>query len=94
MSTTEKLAKFVIESKFDSYPEEASSQIKKSILDGIGTCLESTIRPIGRIISEFTEELGGNADSRLLGSGIETSAVNAAFANGVLTHGADYDDSG
>jgi 2-methylcitrate dehydratase PrpD len=30
----------------------------------------------------------------LLGSGIETSAVNAAFANGVLTHGADYDDSG
>jgi 2-methylcitrate dehydratase PrpD len=94
MSTTEKLAKFVIESQFDSYPEEASSQIKKSMLDGIGTCLESTIRPIGRIISEFTEELGGNTDARLLGSGIETSVVNAAFANGVLTHGADYDDSG
>jgi hypothetical protein len=31
MSTTEKLAKFVIESQFDSYPEEASSQIKKSM---------------------------------------------------------------
>ena len=33
MSTTEKLAKFVIESKFDSYPEEASSQIKKSMIN-------------------------------------------------------------
>ena len=38
--------------------------------------------------------MAGNAVSRLLGSGIETSAVNAAFANGELTHGADYDDSG
>ena len=51
-------------------------------------------RPIGRFVSEFTSEMGGTPVARLIGSGIKTSAPKAAFANGILTHGADYDDSG
>ncbi|MBI4202622.1 MAG: MmgE/PrpD family protein [Chloroflexi bacterium] len=94
MATTERLAKWVAETQFPEIPEAAVKEVKKSILDGIGTSLESTIRPIGRIIAEFTEEVGGTPTSRLIGSGLKTSAPNAAFANGILTHGADYDDSG
>ncbi|MBI4311976.1 MAG: MmgE/PrpD family protein [Chloroflexi bacterium] len=94
MATTERLSKWVVETQFPELPENAVKEVKKSILDGIGTSLESTIRPIGRIVAEFTEEIGGTPTSRLIGSGLKTSAPNAAFANGILTHGSDYDDGG
>ncbi len=94
MATTERLAQWVVDTQFPELPQNAVKEVKKSILDGIGTSLESTVRPIGRIISEFTEEMGGNPQARLIGSGIKTSSPNAAFANGILTHGADYDDGG
>ena len=94
MVTTEGLAKFIVETEFPEIPNDAVKEVKKSIIDGIGTALESTVRPIGRMITEFTEEMGGNPTARLIGSGVWTSPPNAAFANGILTHGADFDDDG
>ena len=94
MVTTEGLAKFIVETEFPEIPSDAVKEVKKSIIDGIGTALESTVRPIGRMITEFTEEMGGNPTARLIGSGVWTSPPNAAFANGILTHGADFDDDG
>ncbi|MBI4340243.1 MAG: MmgE/PrpD family protein [Chloroflexi bacterium] len=94
MTTTGRLAQWVVDSQFPEIPENAAREVKKAILDSIGTSLESTVRPIGRIVTDFTEEMGGKPVARLIGSGLKTSAPNAAFANGILTHGADYDDGG
>ena len=94
MSTTRKVAEYVVEAQFPTIPEDAAKEVKNSILDGIGTSLESSAMPIGEIVKGLTEDLGGRPSARLLGSGVRTSVADAAFANGMLTHGYDHDDIG
>jgi len=45
-------------------------------------------------MTELVEELGGKPSARVLGTRIETNAVNAAMANGTLGHSEDFDDFG
>lgn len=42
---------------------------------------------------EAARDMGGRAESTLVGFGGKTSAPMAAFVNGALTHPIDYDDT-
>ena len=94
MGTTEKVARFVVDFDFSKLPPSGIEQIKISILDTIGVALVGAAGPIGAIMSDFVKEMGGNRQARLIGSGIRTSSLDAAQANGTLAHAEDYDDVG
>ena len=55
--------------------------------------MAGSVSPQGRIIIKHVKENGGIPESSVLGAGFRTSAPNAAFANGTLTHALDYDDT-
>ena len=52
----------------------------------------SGLEPAVRPALELVEETGGRAEASVLGAGDRVPAMMAAFANGALAHGLDYDD--
>ena len=92
MSTTEKIARFIVDFQFDQIPAKGLEQAKISILDTIGTALVGAKGEIGTILARYVTEMGGNPQARLIGKGTKTSTPQAALANGTFAHADDYDD--
>lgn len=94
MGTTETLAKWIVSTGYDDIPPAAYEQAKKSILDYLGTAIEGSTTPLGRIMIAHTREQGGTPQARVIATDIRTSSPNAAFANGAMGHAEDFDDLG
>jgi 2-methylcitrate dehydratase PrpD len=92
MGTTQRMARFITEAKFEDIPTPAVNLAKLCLLDAVGCAIYGTTRPLGKIITSVVDELGGKPVARVLGTKIETNAVNAAMANGTLGHSEDFDD--
>lgn len=88
----EGLTTFVIETCYETIPEEGKHRAKQCILDTIGVTLAGSNDPIHKPVMEYLREVGGNKQSTVIGFGTKTSAPHAAFANGVFGHVLDYDD--
>ena len=92
MGTTQRMAHFIAGAKFEDIPTPAVNLAKLCLLDAVGCAIYGTTRPLGKIITSLVDELGGKPVARVVGTGIETNAVNAAMANGTLGHSEDFDD--
>ena len=93
MGSTDKLARFVLDTDFQDIPREAIELSKRLFLDCMGSALAAVGEPTGRIIQEYIKEIGATEEARLIGTSIASSAPNAAFANGVMAHAISFDDS-
>ena len=94
MGPTAILSKFTAATTYDDVPAEAGTAALRQVLDCIGVALAAADEPPGRIIRDITRETGGTPEARLIGWGIATSSIQAAWANGALCHLLDYDDTG
>ncbi len=92
MSTTERLAQFIVETTYEQLSPIAVETAEKAILDCLGTTLAGSRDPCGRIAADLVAEQGGAAVSTVIGAGFKTSPVLAALANGTAAHALDYDD--
>lgn len=92
MGTTQRMARFIADGKFEEIPAPAVNLAKLCLLDAVGCAIYGATRPLGKIMTGLVDELGGKPVSRVLGTRIETNAVNAAMANGTLGHSEDFDD--
>src|SRR5688572_27563570 len=88
------LAAFAAKTRIGDLSVAAVAATKRHILDCAGVALAANVEPPGRIVLEVTREQGGTPQARVLGSGLRTSAVSAAWANGSLSHLLDFDDTG
>ncbi|MFN8682371.1 MmgE/PrpD family protein [Paracoccus sp. P2] len=85
-------ARFAAETRFADLPAGAVEAAKKSILDTLGVMLgASGMEPAVRPILDLVTEAGGKAEATVMGLGGRLPAPAAAFANGTLAHGLDYD---
>ena len=82
MGTTQQMARFITNAQYSDIPEPAVYAAKLCILDSIACAIYGTTRPLGKIITELVDEMGGTPQSRVLGTSIKTNAANAALANG------------
>ena len=94
MGTTQRMAAFINGARFEDIPTPAVNLAKLCLLDAVGCAIYGTTRPLGRMMTSLVDELGGKPVSRVVGTGIQTNAVNAAMANGTLGHSEDFDDYG
>jgi len=92
MSTTEKLASFIVETGFESIPSEAIGIVKRVSLDCVGATLAGYNHPMGKIITDFVKDSGASPRATVMGAGFKTSPGEAALANGTMAHALDYDD--
>ena len=95
MDVTAKITDFIVKTGYEDIPEAVKVVAKQLILDTIGVAIAATeySRDVTKILQTFVNETGSVPESRILGIGLKTSAANAAFANGVLAHVLDYDDT-
>lgn len=93
MSLQEKMSEFVSSVEYRDLPADALKVAKQSLLDYFGVTLAGSVEPIGGIIKSYLEEVGCVGPSTVIGLGLKASCPDAAFANGVLGHALDFDDS-
>src|SRR6202166_302767 len=74
-------------------PEEVVEKAKQHILDTFAAMISGSGLPPGRAALEFARAYGGREIATVVASNIVCGPIEAAFANGVLAHSDETDDS-
>jgi 2-methylcitrate dehydratase PrpD len=93
MKVTERLACYVLETSYPSFPKEVVHQGKRCFLDLLGVALGGAKQPLTRILLKTVKDFGGKPQATILGHGLKTNVMNAALVNGAMAHALDYDDT-
>jgi len=84
---------FVQKINFSDLPEDVIKKAKLHFLDAIGVGVAAAQEDFSREIVYAVRELDGKAKSSIFYFGDKVSVPNAAFANGAMVHGLDFDDT-
>ncbi len=90
----EKLVTYVSETNYDSLPKEVIDETKKFILDTIGVGLAGAREPGCKEVVDLVKKWSSNnAGSTIIYYGDKVSPPDASFANSVMMHALDFDDT-
>lgn len=89
---TRSMAEFAVGLGYDDLSTEAVAAAKRFLIDSIGCAFGGYRTADAAILREVTGEAGGAAESTLLVSGKQTSAVSAALVNSHLIRALDFND--
>jgi len=93
-SIAEKLVRHVSDTDYDKLPKDVVDETKKFILDTIGVGLAGAKEPgCGEVVDLVKTWAPNTAGSTILFYGDKVSPPEAAFANSVLMHALDFDDT-
>ena len=90
---TQALCDYVATTLERDMPPEVVAKTKLHILDTIAAMVSGSRLKAGEMAARYVDSLGGKLQATVIGTGILTSAVNAALANGMAAHGDETDDS-
>ncbi len=93
MSIALELAKNVKSMTFQDLPPDVIYQTKRLVLDTLGCAIGGYTSEASRVIQEVVKELGHPGEATVFGSGLRTSCLNAALANGAMVRYLDYNDT-
>ena len=93
MSVARELAKSANSLIFEDVPSDVIHQTKRLVLDTLGCAIGGYRSEASRIIQEVVKELGHSEEATVFGSGLRTSCLNAALANGAMVRYLDYNDT-
>ncbi len=88
----QQLAAFAAATTFDALPERVQLSAPQRVLDIVGLALAALEMDTSVATLGWVGDQGGAAQARVIGGG-KAPASMAAFANGVLAHSLDYDDT-
>jgi len=74
-------------------PAAVAERAKLHLLDTIAAMISGAPLLPGRRAIEYVSAMGGTPEATILTTGVRTSAVNAALANGMLAHADETDDA-
>ena len=87
------LYSYIAEATSREIPADVAAKAKHHILDSIASMVSGAHLEPGRMAINYARSLGGTAEALVMGTGVETTAINAALANGMLAHADETDDS-
>jgi len=89
----EKLSSYMSQAAMRPVPEEVAEQAKHHILDTFAAMISGSELPPGHAALQFAQVYGGNEVATVVASRTVCGPIAAAFANGVLAHSDETDDS-
>src|SRR5256884_524771 len=89
----EKLSSYMSQAGTRPLPEEVVEKAKHHILDTFAAMTSGSELPPGRAALQFAQAYGGKEVATVVASRIVCGPLEAAFANGVLAHSDETDDS-
>jgi 2-methylcitrate dehydratase PrpD len=93
MTVAERLAAFAIDLAFQEIPDDVVVAAKLHLLDTLGCGLAAHGLGVATEGRTAMAELGGEPQATVIGLDRPLPAPNAAFANAMLCHGLDFDDT-
>jgi 2-methylcitrate dehydratase PrpD len=87
-----KLAEFAQSFALAQAPTAVISNAKLAILDCLGVSVLATRQEIGDCLDKFAKANASAGNCTVWGMALKVSVRDAAFLNGTLAHGLDYDD--
>src|SRR3954452_16323464 len=92
-TASERLAEFTQSLRYEDIPGEVVEAAKLHLLDTLGCGLAAHGVGVGAAGRSTMAELGGDGEATVIGSETRAPAANAAFANAMLCHALDFDDT-
>jgi 2-methylcitrate dehydratase len=92
MTVARKLANYARGLTFEDLPSEVVQQTKRLLIDALGCCIGAFEADASKIVHSLVEDLGGPAESTVIGSGLRTNCLNATLVNGLMVRYLDYND--
>jgi len=89
----QQLAAFATHVAANGVPPEVATSVGQRTLDILGLCVAAHRLPTSAAAIGHVLDQGGHAQATIVGVEQQVSAAQAAFANGVLAHSLDYDDT-
>lgn len=86
------LLPFVNGTTLASLPDEVVHDLSLRILDTLGICFATYDQPYAQALTRFIRNSSARGRSTVVGFRTGHAPAGAAFANGVLSHGAEMDD--
>jgi len=93
MSVALELAKYVRSLIFEDLPSDVIHQTKRLTLDTLSCAIGGYASEASKIIQDYIRESGHPEEATVFGSGLRTSCLNAALANGAMVRYLDYNDA-
>jgi 2-methylcitrate dehydratase PrpD len=93
MTAAERFATWALELDLDAVPPPVVEAAKLHVLDVVGCGLAAHGLDVATEGRSTMAELGGEPDASVIGLDTALPAANAAFANAMLCHGLDFDDT-
>src|SRR6266481_2186805 len=91
--TMEQLSSYMSEAHAHAMPDDVSEIAKHHILDTFAAMISGSGLPPGRAALQFAAAYGGKEVATVVASKTVCGPIEAAFANGVLAHSDETDDS-
>ncbi len=88
---SEDIAGFITDFDLGQAPDAVIELSQTAFADTIGVMLAGSCEPAARIVCEMAAAEGAAPAATVVGSGLRTSAANAALVNGTATQALDYD---
>ncbi len=89
----EKIVEYATALRYEDIPEQALDVARNLVFDSLGTGLGGYQRPLGQKTAAFACSRTAVQEATVLGVGAQTSAEDAAFANGLMIKILGMDDS-
>jgi len=90
----ERLVTYILETNYDGLPKDVIDETKKFILDTLGVGLAGAREPGCKEVVDLVKKWSSNNDgSTIIYYGDRVSPPEAAFANSVMMHALDFDDT-
>jgi 2-methylcitrate dehydratase PrpD len=93
MTAAERFATWALELDLDAVPPQVVEAAKLHMLDVVGCGLAAHGLDVATEGRSTMAELGGEPEASVIGLDTGLPAANAAFANAMLCHGLDFDDT-
>jgi 2-methylcitrate dehydratase PrpD len=87
-----RLADFTHDFRLEQAPRSVVNNAKLAILDCLGVSMLAATQEIGDCLRKFARANVASGNCTVWGTDIEATVRDAAFLNGTLAHGLDYDD--
>ncbi|MDO3684942.1 MmgE/PrpD family protein [Micromonospora sp. C28ISP2-4] len=93
LTLAERLAAFAAATTHTGLPDDVRHSVRQRVLDVLGLCVAAYRLSTSTAAVGFVADQGGRPEAHAVGLPEAVPAAQAAFANGVLAHSLDYDDT-
>ena len=93
MDITATIAQFVAQTQYDAIPANALANAKTAVLDCLGVALAGSREECAKIAAQMARQEDARKEATLFGQALKSSALQAAFTNGIAAHALDFDHS-